>query len=669
MSCVPDREAFRLLDAFVGWDVDVIEQLTGQDDPGGITLSPLQVGLHEDIISRALPPAYLARGCNPCEWFLVTCCPPESRILRHNPCFDGWQNVWSERCDPRLPLCGTAIAVHCDLIALSDPESGSVWVWREEGRALHLRIPVARPGPLAAAPHGGWLVADNGQGLLRWFDPSGAEMSDRAMALPGEVDRIGVDAKCRIWLVTRDASGLALWSAEHGAGGFSPDHIEALLAAFPETGLVSASGGRFCFRERTPEGDRVRCYNCHGRPAPRPPAAGPAKRFEELGQLLTMAIDSGTPRNRWHRVRIDADLPPGTRLTLAVSSQESSTPPNQGQPGTDEWQPFQPGIPHPGDWHEGPSGALDFLIDQPPGRYLFVRLRLVGDGTKTPVVRRVRLDFPRQTSLDRLPAVYRDNPLAEDFTERFLSIFDAALEDIDRAIERHPALLDVESAPQETLPWLGSFLDVAMDPAWTEMQRRTILKAAPELYRKRGTRGGLDQTLSLLLGHRAGIEEVALTRLWGAVGVTRIGASRLFGQANARMRLGSSSLSRAPLKSFGNPDLDAVNDTAFRFTVTLPAALSRDQRRQAHKIIDSQKPAHTVARIAEGGAGFVVGLPAQVGIHTALIPLPAPVLGGTDDDPGVRLNRSSILWSRYRCNHNPIEVGETSVVGINTLME
>src|SRR6202040_3442772 len=106
------------------------------------------------------------------------------------------------------------------------------------------------------------------------------------------------------------------------------------------------------------------------------------------------------------------------------------------------WRNFPSGQPHPSDWTSPTVGSLDFLIDQPSGRYLFFRIRFTGDGSTTPVVRRVRIDFPRITSLDYLPAVYRENPKAENFTERFLSLFDASIADVDRVIERYPALLD-----------------------------------------------------------------------------------------------------------------------------------------------------------------------------------------------------------------------------------
>jgi hypothetical protein len=117
-----------------------------------------------------------------------------------------------------------------------------------------------------------------------------------------------------------------------------------------------------------------------------------------------------------------------------------------------------------------------------------LRLRLTGDAQATPVVRRIRLDFPRLTSLEFLPPVYREQPEAEDFTERFLSLFDASIAEIDHAIVRAPALLDANGVPDEVLPWLGSFLDVAFDRAWEPERLRHIIRAAPELYRRRHKR-------------------------------------------------------------------------------------------------------------------------------------------------------------------------------------
>jgi phage tail-like protein len=665
MSCVPDAPTFRLLDALVGWDPYDKQGLSGLDDLAGTTLTPLTQHLNATTISIALPPARLTRGCSPCEWFLVTCCPPESRLLRLNPCAPGWRSVWRGRCNPHVLRCATAIAVHCDRIAVSDPGAGQIWFWRRSGAELAFSIPMAQPGPIAWASWGEWLIADLATLRLRRFDASGVERTG-ALPLPGTAERIGVDRNCLIWLVTRDQDVHRVWMAERHATWFAPAAVKDLLQSFPDTGLRRVTDHYFCLEEEIEDGRHQRCFDCYGRPGTPPPAPLPQPRYEKQGQLLTVAIDSGTPRCRWHRVRIDADVPAGTGVALAVSTNEEDKPASQGVASADEWRNFPAGLPHPEDWYEGPYGALDFVIDQPPGRYLFVRLRLTGDGFGTPVVRRVRLDFPRQTSFARLPAVYHDNPAADDFGERFLALFDAAIEDIDRAIERHPALLDVDGAPDELLTWLGGFLDVAMDPGWSAEQRREILKAMPELYLKRGTAAGLSRALELVLGTKPAIEDTALSRMWGAVGESRLDGVRLFGRSTARVRVGRSALSGAPLWSVGNPDLDPLNAQAFRFRVMLPALANAALRDQAARVVESQKPAHTVASLHQGGAGIVIGQGFGVGIDTALVPLPPPVLGGGSG--GVRLGRASVLWSAHRCADIPTQVGQASAAGIHTLM-
>ncbi|WP_419694222.1 phage tail protein [Mesorhizobium muleiense] len=663
MSCVPDKATFRLLDAYVGWDAFVSEHLTGFDDDAGVKLAQLAQQTGAAVVSIALPPARLARDCSQCQWYLVTCCPPQSRLLELNSCTKGWRPILKGRCKPDFLVCATAIAVHRDRIAVSDRGAGRVWVWRRGGAELAFSIPMPHPGPLAWAPWHEWLIADLAASVLRRFDPSGAERGT-PIALPGTADRLSVDRACRIWLVTRDEGAYRIWSAMRGEE-FAAASIEDLLQAFPDTGLRRVGEHYFCIEDEADGETRQRCFDCHGRPAtPSPPVVQPL--YETRGQLLTLAIDSGIPRCRWHRVRIDADVPPGTTVSLAVSAHEEEKPASQGTVIELEWQGFAVGLPHPEDWNQGPQGALDFIIDQPPGRYLFARLRLTGDGLRTPTVRRVRFDFPRQTSFDRLPAVYHDNPTADDFGERFLALFDAAIEDIDRIIERYPALLDVEGVPSELLPWIGGFLDVAVDPAWTPAQRRSILKAIPDLYLKRGTPEGLRRALELVLGVEPAIQELAVERPWGAVGQSRLDGIRLFGQSAARVRLGRSRLSGTPLWSVGNPDLDAVNSNAYRFRVMLPALASAELREQAARVVEALKPAHTVAGLHQGGVGIVVGIGSSVGIDTALVPLPPPVLGGT---AGVRLNRSSVLWAANDSSDTPIQVGRASAIGIHTIME
>ena len=361
-------------------------------------------------------------------------------------------------------------------------------------------------------------------GKIWRFGPSGDVRGELRIALPEmspeeKIDRLAASDDCSIWLVTKTKTGeLKLWRAARGEDKFEKATIEQLKKSFKPTGLTAADEEKgFCIEECGPDGLTITlCFDWDGEPLDTPidPPAPPG--LATLGQLLTQAIDSGIPRCRWHRVRIDADVPSGTMISVAVATSEIAGDLNPKIKSEDEgWETFPAGVPHPLDWKGGEAGALDFLIDQPPGRYLYLRVRMKGDGVATPVARRVRLDFPRVTSLNFLPPVYRDNPEAEDFTERFLALFDASIGNLDRAIERAPALLDPAGVPDDVLPWLGSFLDVVFDAAWQPDLRRKILKALPDLYRRRGTVSGLTEAIKLVFGVEPAIEELAAGRRLG----------------------------------------------------------------------------------------------------------------------------------------------------------
>jgi hypothetical protein len=223
------------------------------------------------------------------------------------------------------------------------------------------------------------------------------------------------------------------------------------------------------------------------------------------------------------------------------------------------------------------------------------------------------------------------------------------------------------------------------------------LRAVPELYRRRGTVAGLSAAIKLVFGFDPIIEELAAGRMWGALASkaakkknaqsgckekepseieqlcerslgARVGEVRLFGRASARFRVGGSSLGRAPLLSFGNPDNDPLNESAYRFRVLAPpqsvdSALWRERLRQ---LVESQKPAHTVATVRVGGGGFVLGTWSSVGVDTSLTPMPAPVLGRKGN---VRLRRMSVLWPGRNGRREGVAVGETAVVGMKIVME
>ena len=110
--------------------------------------------------------------------------------------------------------------------------------------------------------------------------------------------------------------------------------------------------------------------------------------------------------------------------------------------------------------------------------------------------------------LKYLPAIYS----ADDFMGRFLLIFESILSPIDRTVGNLHYYFDAQMAPPEMLPWLASWLGLALDERWPEAQRRALILAAVDLYQWRGTRRGLSEFVRLYTGITPEIVEPGVGR-------------------------------------------------------------------------------------------------------------------------------------------------------------
>lgn len=450
--------------------------------------------------------------------------------------------------------------------------------------------------PVRSVAAGGGLVAvllGNGRGTVLVLDTATGHLVGES-DVPGAMTLAVTDTEVVVadrngWLTHLDPSGL--------------------VCLVTETCLPR---GAALPRPPWPEGKRPPAVE-HQVGEPPTPAS-----YEKTGQLLTAALDSGVPGCRWHRLRVDAEVPPGTSVAVAVATMDGNP---GGSPDGRE--------PDPADWYDAGPDLADVLLQNPPGRWAFVRVRLTGDGVATPTVHGIRLDLPRRTGLDHLPAVYSEDPRARDFGERFVSLFDAFLDEVDDVIDGRGALFDAEALPDDALGWLGGLIGLGFEAEMPVRRRRDLIAAAPDLYRRRGTPAGLRDTLRIALGVTATFEELGTHRPWGAVGSARLGGVRLFGRSTARFRIGTSRLGRAPLVADGDPDLDAVRSGEHRLRVHVPTLDEGGQRVDLDvvtRVVRSQTPAHLAVSVAQPHPGMTAGA-ALVGIDTVLLP-PAPAVIG-----------------------------------------
>ena len=174
-------------------------------------------------------------------------------------------------------------------------------------------------------------------------------------------------------------------------------------------------------------------------------------------------------------------------------------------------------------WRDlGHPNPEDALLDDAEGRFLWVRLELVGNEFSAPGVRRFRAYFPRQSYLRHLPGVYREDERSAAFLERYLSVFESTFVDIEEEIGRTNRYIDPTGIPAAHLPWLGEWLATEADDTWPTAARRELIAHAPALYKKRGTAEGLLAMIRLYLANSgataADESESRRTRARDAVG-------------------------------------------------------------------------------------------------------------------------------------------------------
>lgn len=236
-------------------------------------------------------------------------------------------------------------------------------------------------------------------------------------------------------------------------------------------------------------------------------------RYVSEATLESPAFDGLEPNCVWHRLMIDAFIPPETRVEVWTRTAEEK----EDLPVV-QWQQ-EPPLYLRGDGSELPflrplqicnrgsqkkkkdgDGTWELLFQRARGRFLQIRLRLSGNERSTPGLRALRIYYPRFSYLvNYLPGVYREDEQSASFVDRFLANLEGFYTTLEDKIAAAQVLFDVRSAPAETLEWLASWFGVALDPNWDEQRRRLFIRHAMEFFQYRGTIRGLTMALHLAL--------------------------------------------------------------------------------------------------------------------------------------------------------------------------
>jgi phage tail-like protein len=364
------------------------------------------------------------------------------------------------------------------------------------------------------------------------------------------------------------------------------------------------------------------------------------------GVCVTYRLDSGMPRNRWGRVILDACLPPGTDCRVATVSSDDeyetalpATPalPAACTPAGGSTPPLPPAELDPAAgpvaeplhrrrdtptpwWRPDPGDAVDVFeapVFAPPGRYLWVALRLSGDGRSTPVVRGLRVEHTAHDLVRRLPAVYAEDQPEPSFLHRYLAMFDSLLYDLDQRAARRDVLVDPAATPVEALGWLASFAGLVLDDRWPDAARRQLVAEIVPLYRRRGTLGALSRYLELFLGVAPVIvEHYRLRGLGPVAGDDPARSSRAVVGVGFRVGGEVGTLDSPAEDDAGSP----LAAGAHRFTVLVPRPLDAEQEAAVRHVLDTERPAHTDYELCTVDAGMRVGSGLHLGLTSTVGP-------------------------------------------------
>jgi len=386
-------------------------------------------------------------------------------------------------------------------------------------------------------------------------------------------------------------------------------------------------------------------------------------RFPARGQAEPAGpLDAGRPRNLWHRLCVEACIPPGCRLEIRARSWEAGEAPGPwlAQPPP-LWRPIASELPFHAGWRPpvpGQSGLFEVLLQRPDGavrelrgRYLGLRLELSGDGRHSPAVHALRAYYPRFSWQQAyLPGHFHQQqaPGGEgtangaDVRERMLAGLEGMLTPIEDRIAAAEVWLDPRATPADHLPHLAGLLGTRLPGQWPEARQRAWVAAQGELQRRRGTLAGLvlaldiatdgavgrgqivpvenyrlRRTLATVLGLNLDDRHHPLTLGTGQSGNSLIGEGLILTDAQARDFLALF----APELATGAADAAAVARFFDRYAHRLSVVLhgpARRLRQTVEELLAEQAPATTRWRVVESDHPFVPGLSPLLGIDTYL---------------------------------------------------
>lgn len=311
------------------------------------------------------------------------------------------------------------------------------------------------------------------------------------------------------------------------------------------------------------------------------------------GSVVTTALDSGRSGFAWDRLTMTATVPTTTRVMVSTLTSDVEIA-------------FDRLVAVPAERWSAPlviaaGDVPEVLVQSGPGRYLWIRLEMTGDGAVTPSIDQLDVFGPRRSSLRHLPASFHQDAESARFLDRFLGYFDTVFAEVAAVNRDISGLFDPQVVPEGFLPWLGAWFDLDFDTSWPTRVRREMIAEAVPYFRVRGTVAGLRRILQWHTGLRGALPQVIEHfRLPEGPDPVMIGGAAL-----------------------------EPGSRAHSFTVVLPSYVVPSDRRAAlERLVEASIPAHTHYQLRLVEPGVQVAAQSTLGVDMTLTSLGSGVLDG-----------------------------------------
>lgn len=216
------------------------------------------------------------------------------------------------------------------------------------------------------------------------------------------------------------------------------------------------------------------------------------------------ALDSRENGFNWERVSLRVQLPPDSLIrTWARAADDELYNARPLETALREIENAEQAAAFMHGAFRPVGGGTDFSVAA-SGRYLWLMFEFLSSRER-PTLNEVRVQTEGDHMIDYMPAIYRDG---DDFTKRFLSVFDSIVMDLEREIYDLPSRFDYEAADGAMLDYLAGWVCVDGREVKRGDMRGRIASAISD-YETMHTLEGVRRSVERLTGAEARIIESA----------------------------------------------------------------------------------------------------------------------------------------------------------------